>query len=88
MWRFSLATLLLCTAIVATTAFACKTIPARDYKRVPGMTDHVRIYYTWEAFNRPPTTSEFALRVAWSGPLAIAPTLVTLRAVRWASNLG
>jgi hypothetical protein len=82
--RFKLATMLICAWIVAATAFLCKAVPVRDYKRVPTVTDHVTVHYGLEAFSRPPTTAEFAWRLAWCGPTAVILTLAAMRAARWA----
>jgi hypothetical protein len=76
--------MLICAWIVAATAFLCKAVPVRDYKRVPMASDHVRVVYGREAFNRSPTTAEFAWRLAWCGPTAIILTLAAIWSARWA----
>jgi hypothetical protein len=90
--QFSLATLLVCTAIVAVACMICVNVAVHDVEItrrniVLTMLDRAgtQIPYFIDdiiEFTRPPTTKELALRLAWVAPLSIAATLVALWAVR------
>jgi hypothetical protein len=79
--RFSLATLLICITVLAVVCAAAIEIPVRQIVLIDflgaggvGRAEHVRY--------EPPTASEFALRLAWAGPLSIAAALAALRMIR------
>jgi len=77
----------ICTAAWIATALVCKAVPIREYKWVATASDHVTVRYSWVALNLPPTDDEFAGRLAWSEPPAIALTLAVIGAVRRASTV-
>jgi hypothetical protein len=83
--QFSLATLLVCTTVLAVVCAAAVSVPVHETEirpvlhlyLVPGPhpTDMIETH-------RPPTASEIATRLAWAGPLSIAATLVALLFIR------
>ncbi len=79
--RFSLATLLVCVTVLAVVCAAAIEIPVRQivFKEFVGpagvgRAEHVRY--------DPPTARDFALRLAWAGPLSIAAALTALWFIR------
>ena len=87
-FQFSLATLLVCTTVLAVVATACTRLLVADSQIVQTSRGldlgFLSIAPTVENrnFTRPPVASEAALRMAWAGPLSIAVTLGVLWAIR------
>jgi hypothetical protein len=87
-FQFSLATLLVCMTVLAVVVAACTRLPVAETQRVQvgrGLDwGFISIAPTWETreVTRSPGASEAALRIAWSGPLAVAATLATLWTIR------
>ena len=79
--QFSLATLLIGLTVLAVVCAVSVEIPVRqiiflDFAGAGGVGRAEHVHY------EPPTASEFALRLAWAGPLSIAATLTVLQAIR------
>ena len=75
--QFSLATLFICTTVLAMVCAVCVAVPARDSVSLQ-VKDRVKIVYGKHAFIRPLTTSEIAQRLAIFGPASVAAALVVL----------
>jgi hypothetical protein len=80
-FRFSLATLLICTAVLAVVIAVCVAVPVDE--RVTGPATIEGSSKIYRAIVGPPprspTGAEVAMRLAWSAPLAILLTLAAIR---------
>jgi hypothetical protein len=74
-FQFSLATILICTAVLA--MVSCTATKAWVYETIPITPTSPFSPSTFDNV-RKPTNSEIALRIVWAAPLAIAATLLVL----------
>jgi len=81
--NFSFKSLLVCVAAVAAACAISAEIPVRTTQIYlePGLFGGLPAGEVREVFG-PPTPADFAWRVAWAGPLAMALSLVALWTVR------
>jgi hypothetical protein len=80
--QFSLATLLVCVTVLGAVAGACLMIDVRLVKQHLAMTPGGSEVEYFELIRSKPNAWQAALRMAWSGPLALASTLVVLWLIR------
>jgi hypothetical protein len=86
-FQFSLATLLICMAVLGGVAALCSKILVRDpiYTITTPDPVHKGHYHidTFYPFAHAPTTQQLAIRFALWGPVALLVTLMVLWIVRW-----
>jgi hypothetical protein len=87
--RFSLSTLLLCVTILAVDTAACSRLPIAECRvliveeidRTTQVASSSEIHDPTGEY-RKPSIAESAMRLAWSGPIAIAATLTAIWVVK------
>jgi hypothetical protein len=71
--QFSLASMLICTAILAVVVAVCVAVPVHmPATQIVTKNRFDEARETTIAFDRQPTGAEVAMRLAWSAPLALA----------------